>query len=138
MTQQPELVPFLLRFAEEGTEPDLVIDVFYDHHLGLNVLQLPDGTCVPAVQELAAGTSTLTEVRAERTDTDPQDDQAAAAFDPTATGTRVQTENTDEDRENSALEPAGLGRMNHWTFLGKAGPDTTTFTKIKTETTDRD
>lgn len=122
MAQQPVLVPFLLRFAEEGTEPDYVIDVFYDQQLGLNVLQMPDGAWVPAVQELASGTSTYTEVRSEQTDTDPQDDRAAETLNPTVTGTRVKTENTDADRDCSALGSAGSGRTDHWVYFGKAGP----------------
>jgi len=135
MTKRTSLVPFLLRFAEVGAEPDYVVDVFYDPELSLNVLMMPDGSLRPAVHALADGTATFTEVRSERTDTDPQDDRAATILDPTITGTRVREENSDTDPHDVSSATAGA---NHWTHYGRRGPDTTTFTKVKSDVTDRD
>lgn len=138
MTTQEGGMPFVLRFAEDGTEPDLAVDVVYDSLLGANVVTLPDGKRVPAVEHFAAGTSTLTEVRAEQTDTDPQSDQSRQALAPTATGTRVRAENTDTDRGNMGGTEEEPSDPNHWTFFGHSGPQTVTVTKAKDDVTDRD
>lgn len=119
------LLPFGVRFEEPAREAGDIPAPIYDEASCVSLLTLPSGRTVPFVEADLLGTETFTQVRAESSDTDPEDDHARFQGMGTSTVTNVRRESTDTDpEEDHRVDCHGLG--------------TETFTCVESEGTDTD
>lgn len=101
MAKREECIPFGLLFEEAAPRPEDLITPTYDEETDLSYVENLQRHRVPYVEfHGATGTQTVTEVRAEATDTDPGDDHATFSAIGTITQTKVVAESTDTDPED--------------------------------------
>lgn len=130
MAESDRAIPFGLLFEEWAPEPQSFIAPTYDEGRDLSYVEDPQGQWIPYVEFGGAlGTTSVTNVRKEDTDTDPEDDRADLyVVGATATHTKVKAESTDadpdDDREYRPVRAPLVG--------------THTVTEVRAESTDKD
>lgn len=95
------VLPFGVRFEEPARQGCDIPAPLYDEASCVSLLTLPSGRTVPFVEADLLGTETFTRVRAESSDTDPEDDHRVDCRGlGTETFTCVESEGTDTDPED--------------------------------------
>jgi hypothetical protein len=115
--------PFGLLFEEKAPTRDIEISPQYDEDSDISYVEGQNGEIYPLVSlSHSIGTASITEVKTESTDTDPEEDNKNVNYLSTMTGTFIKAESTDTDPEDDNVALIG----------------TKTQTRIKAESTDSD
>jgi len=118
------VLPFGVRFEEPARKAGNTPKPVYDEGACISLLTLPSGKTVPFVEADLLGTETFTRVRAESSDTDPEDDHARLQGMGTSTVTEVRAESTDTDPEDDHRAACHALGTETVTLIESEGTDT--------------
>ena len=127
MEKQKRAAPFGLLFEEVAPPPQDIIVPTYDEDTDLSYVKDSQGRLVPYVEAgRVVSTATLTKVRVESTDTDPEDDDARFFGNlSTVSMTRIRAESTDTDPDDDNAR-----------FFGNLATESATFVQMESTDTD--